>query len=130
MTYSLLSDFGNDHGRMRELFARYALRGAGLGLIALAALLTASLLTWHIDDPSFSYPGDGPAANILGRPGAAFADLAMQFLGFAAVALIFPLVIVGWGLFRLALPRYPLRQALSWLGGTLLLAAALACRNG
>jgi DNA segregation ATPase FtsK/SpoIIIE, S-DNA-T family len=127
MTYSLLSDLAPDQSRMRDFFSRYALRGAGLVLIALAALLIASLVTWHIDDPSFSYPGEGAAQNILGRPGAAFADLAMQFLGFAVVALVFPLALLGWTLFRLALPRRPFRQMLAWLGGILLLAAALAC---
>src|SRR5262249_14870190 len=62
-----------------------------------------------------------------GRPGAAFADLAMQFFGFAVAAVVFPLGLWGWNLFRLYRPRRPVRQALAWIGGILTFAAALAC---
>ncbi len=95
--------------------------------MALSAALLASLITWHVDDPSLSYAVDGPARNILGRPGAAFADLAMQFFGFAVVGIVFPLALLGWNLFRLHLPRRPLRQLVLWLLGTLTLSTALAC---
>ena len=64
--------------------------------------MLASLVTWHVDDPSFSYAIDGPAHNLLGRPGAAFADLAMQFFGFAVVGIVFPLALSGWNLFACA----------------------------
>ena len=37
-----------------------------------------SLITWHADDPSFSYSADAQVAHFLGFPGAAFADLAMD----------------------------------------------------
>ena len=46
----------------------------------------------------------------------------MQFFGFAVVGIVFPLALLGWNLFRLRLPRRPIRQALAWLGGALLLA--------
>jgi DNA segregation ATPase FtsK/SpoIIIE, S-DNA-T family len=127
MTYGILSDSSYAASRLRDLLVRCALRAAGLGLIVLAALFTASLLTWHIDDPSFSYVTDLPARNLLGRPGAAFADLAMQFFGFAVVAVVFPVALVGWNVFRLRPPRHPFRQSLFWVGGVLLLSAALAC---
>ncbi|MGH6922229.1 MAG: DNA translocase FtsK 4TM domain-containing protein [Propylenella sp.] len=128
MAYGTLSDdFRPIETRLRDFAARHALRLCGLAVIALTAALLASLVTWHVDDPSFSYVTDGPVRNILGWPGAAFADLAMQFLGFAVVGLLFPLAILGWNLFRLRLPRRAIRQSLAWLGGVIMLATALSC---
>ena len=51
----------------------------------------------------------------------------MQFLGLGAIGFVLPMAIVGWNLFRLRVPRRPLRQALAWLAGMLSLSAALAC---
>ena len=127
MTYGILSDSSYEPSRLRDWLARCAYRGAGLGMIVMAGFLTASLLTWHIDDPSFSYVTDTPARNLLGWPGAAFADLAMQFFGFAVVAVVFPVVLVGWSVVRLRPLDHPIRRLLSWFGGVFLLAAALAC---
>ena len=127
MAYGSLSEYDPIESRLRDFAARHALRACGLAIMALAAALLASLITWHVDDPSFSYVAAGPARNILGWPGAAFADLAMQFLGFAVVGLIFPLLILAWNLFRLCLPRRASRQLLAWLGGVLLLATAFSC---
>ena len=95
--------------------------------MVVAAALLISLVTWHVDDPSFSYPVDAPARNLLGRPGAAFADLAMQFFGFAVVGIVFPLGFWGWNLFRLRRPRRAIHQSLLWVAGTLTLSAAFAC---
>jgi S-DNA-T family DNA segregation ATPase FtsK/SpoIIIE len=126
MAYSL-SDYPPLESRLRDFAARHALRATGLAVLVLSAAFFASLMTWHVDDPSFSYVTDGPVQNILGWPGAAFADLAMQFFGFAVVGLVFPLAIFGWNLFRLCLPRHPVRQVFAWLGGAMLFAAALSC---
>jgi S-DNA-T family DNA segregation ATPase FtsK/SpoIIIE len=127
MAYSTFSDHHPIESRLRDFAARHALRIGGLAVMVLAAALLASLVTWHVDDPSFSYVADKPARNILGWPGAAFADLAMQFLGFAVVGFIFPLAVLGWNLFRLRLPRRMIRQFFAWLAGALLLAAAFSC---
>ncbi len=127
MTYDTFDDSHAADSRLRDFLGRHAWRLGGMALIALTACMLASLVTWHVDDPSFSYSIDGPAKNILGRPGAAFADLAMQFFGVAIVGVVFPLAFCGWNLFRLRLPRRPIRQALAWLAGALLLATALSC---
>ena len=127
MTYDILSNHVPADGRLRDFLGRHAWRLGGLALITLTGAMIASLITWRVDDPSFSYAIEGQAQNILGRQGAAFADLAMQFLGLATVGIVFPLVIVGWNLLRLRLPRRPLHQLGAWLGGTLLLATALSC---
>jgi S-DNA-T family DNA segregation ATPase FtsK/SpoIIIE len=80
-----------------------------------------------VDDPSLSYPSAGPAENLLGIPGAIFADLAMQLLGLGALGFVFPMACMGWALLRLRLPRRAIRQLGAWLLGSVLLAAALAC---
>ncbi len=95
--------------------------------MTLTALLLVSLITWHVDDPSYSYPIDAPAKNLLGGPGAAFADLAMQFFGFAVIGIVFPLGYWGWSILRLRRPRRPIHQSLLWLAGLLTLSTALAC---
>lgn len=127
MTYNTFDDSHIADSRVRDFLGRHAWRLAGLGVIAISLAMTASLITWRVDDPSFSYAIDGPAQNILGRPGAAFADLAMQFFGLAIVGIVFPLMLTGWNLLRLRLPRRPVRQLAAWLGGAVLLATALSC---
>ncbi len=127
MTYALLRDGFAAQGRAHEFLGRYAWRLGGAAAMALAAALLVALMTWHVDDPSFSYVVDGPAHNLLGRPGAAFADLAMQLLGFAVVGIVFPLALWGWNLFRLRRPRRLIRQLVMWLVGALLLSTGFAC---
>ncbi len=126
MTYGTL-EMSPAESRIREAALRQAHRAGGVALMLTAAAMIAALVTWNVDDPSFSYAAERPVENMLGAPGAAFADLAMQFLGLAVVGLVFPLAIFGWNLFRLRLPRRALWQAPAWIGGMLLLSAALAC---
>src|SRR6266545_2174254 len=127
MSYVTVTEIASDESRLRVVLVRQALRTAGLAAMLLAGALAASLVTWNVDDPSFSYAAESPVHNLLGRPGAIFADLAMQFFGLAVVGLLFPFALFGWSLFRLRLPRWPLRQLLAWLGGAVLLSGALAC---
>lgn len=56
-----------------------ALLGFALFLGLVAAI--AALATWNVADPSFSYATSRAPTNILGYPGAVFADLSMQFSG-------------------------------------------------
>jgi DNA segregation ATPase FtsK/SpoIIIE, S-DNA-T family len=84
--------------RLREL--------GGLTLIALSVLLALALATWSVQDPSLSHATTKPVHNVLGKSGAIAADLLMQVLGVAAIALILPVAIWGW---RLATHR-PLRR--------------------
>jgi S-DNA-T family DNA segregation ATPase FtsK/SpoIIIE len=67
----------------------------GLSLLALSALVTAALMTWSVQDPSFSYRPSGPIHNVIGYPGAIGADLLMQTLGLRSTTLI--LSIAVWG---------------------------------
>jgi S-DNA-T family DNA segregation ATPase FtsK/SpoIIIE len=127
MTYDTLNDHVPADGRLRDFIGRHAWRLAGLALLMLTGALIASLVSWRVDDPSFSYAIDGPADNLLGRPGAAFADLAMQFFGLAVLGLVLPLALTALNLFRLRRPRRLLRQLAAWLIGAVLLATALSC---
>src|SRR5262245_63066323 len=101
--------------RMREL--------GGLALIALSILLALALATWSVQDPSLSHATTKPVHNVLGQSGAIVADLLMQVLGVATLALILPIAVWGW---RLATHR-PLnrerRRLVFWILGVLLAAA-------
>jgi S-DNA-T family DNA segregation ATPase FtsK/SpoIIIE len=96
--------------RLREI--------CGLVLIAAAVLVMASLATWSVKDPSFSYATGAPVHNLLGAHGAVAADLLMQLFGLAAIALVLRT--------HRRLDRMRLRLAL-WSGGALLTAGFLAC---
>ncbi len=68
----------------------------GLVLLVLVALAFASLATWSVNDPSLSYATKSAPGNMVGYPGAVFADLVMQFLGLAAALALIPPAIWGW----------------------------------
>jgi S-DNA-T family DNA segregation ATPase FtsK/SpoIIIE len=113
-------------GMLRRIARRNIAGAVGLGTIALAAAVAASLATWTVDDPSFSHATDHAARNVLGVPGAIVADLMMQFLGLAATLFLVPPVIWAWRLL-FNLPARSGRIAfIAWIVGFLAAAAALA----
>ncbi|CAA7622851.1 DNA translocase FtsK [Magnetospirillum sp. LM-5] len=84
---------------------RLAARLGGLGLIVIAGLIAAALVTADPRDPSFNNAVDGPVRNALGRVGASVADLLGQLVGLAAwVAVAVALI---WGLRTLIRARAP-----------------------
>ncbi len=106
---------------------RQALALVGFGIFFALALAVAALATWNVADPSFSYATDNAPNNILGFPGAAFADLMMQFLGLASLVALLP--VLAFALALIAGRKYdrvPARLA-AWGGGTLLASATLGC---
>lgn len=79
----------------------------GLALIAAAAALALTLLTYDPSDPSLNTArGGGGINNLLDYPGAVAADLALQTLGLAA-ALAVP-VLGAWGVRLLRKQGVPL----------------------
>ena len=66
----------------------------------LAALVAAcaALVTWSVADPSLNHAASTPIHNLLGRPGAVLADVAMQFFGLACVVALIPPAHWGWRL--------------------------------
>ncbi len=86
----------------------------GLAWIAAALALALSLASYHRTDPSFNRATGETVHNLLGRPGAHFADLALQSFGLASLLVVGAFAL--WGL-RVALHREP---AILWLRLTLL----------
>ena len=81
-----------------RLFAvRRAAEIIGLTLITGTGALALALLTWSVRDPSLNHATDGPVRNLLGAPGAITADLFMQMLGLASLALLAPLAMCRAG---------------------------------
>ncbi|MGH6959921.1 MAG: DNA translocase FtsK 4TM domain-containing protein, partial [Dongiaceae bacterium] len=83
-----MSDFANQIGRMtllppgaRDFLRRRLIEAGGCCLIALGVVYWAALMSFHRTDPSLNNATDSSALNLLGRPGAILADLALQSLG-------------------------------------------------
>ena len=68
----------------------------GLCLLTLAFLLLLTHLTYNSADPSFNTIGSSEATNLLGSIGAAVADISLQGLGLANIAVI--IVLGAWGI--------------------------------
>src|SRR5512143_1704958 len=81
---------------IRDALARRLRELAGLSLISLSGVAAAALMTWSVQDPSFSHATSRPIHNIAGYPGAISADLLMQILGLGAIMLILPVAVWGW----------------------------------
>lgn len=81
---------------LREMLARRLRELMGLAMIGAAGAAAAALMTWSVQDPSFSNATSRTIRNVLGYPGAIGADLAMQIFGLGSVMLILPLAAWGW----------------------------------
>src|SRR5882724_880074 len=111
-----MSDFTNQIGRMtllpsgaRDFLRRRLIEAGGCALIALGVVYWAALMSFHRTDPSLNNATDSRALNLLGRPGAILADLALQSLGLAGFILSIVLIVWGWRVMRLR------RQGRWWL---------------
>ncbi|MGZ5822254.1 MAG: DNA translocase FtsK 4TM domain-containing protein, partial [Croceibacterium sp.] len=99
----------------------------GVTLLALAGIASLALATWSVQDPSLSHATNAPVRNTLGLMGAISADLMMQLLGVATVALLFPLAAWGWRLLtHRTLDRERSRLVL-WVVATLAAAGFASC---
>jgi S-DNA-T family DNA segregation ATPase FtsK/SpoIIIE len=105
--------------RMREL--------GGVALIVLTAALAAALASWSVQDPSLSHATSAPVRNLLGVPGAIAADLLMQVVGVAALALILPMAVWGWRLVTHRPLDHERLRLILWSAGTLAAAAFASC---
>jgi S-DNA-T family DNA segregation ATPase FtsK/SpoIIIE len=111
-----MSDLANQIGRMtilppgaRDFLRRRFIEALGFCLIALGVVYWAALMSFHRTDPSLNNATDSHALNLLGRPGAILADLALQSLGLAGFVLSIVLIVWGWRVMRLQ------RQGRWWL---------------
>ncbi|WP_375404680.1 DNA translocase FtsK 4TM domain-containing protein, partial [uncultured Sphingomonas sp.] len=82
-------------GLWRETVKAGAVRSgalvASVALFLLAVLAALALASYAPSDPAINTAGGGPARNLIGLPGAWFADLALTVFG-PAVALLLPVV--------------------------------------
>jgi S-DNA-T family DNA segregation ATPase FtsK/SpoIIIE len=112
---------------IREMLARRLRELAGLGLIGVAGVAAAALMTWSVQDPSFSHATSRAIRNVIGYPGAIGADLLMQILGLGAIMLILPIAVWGW---RMMTHRHFDREALRigcWVLCTILASGFASC---
>src|ERR1700748_2995155 len=112
---------------IREALARRLREMAGLGLITLAGVAGAALMTWSVQDPSLSHATSRAIRNLVGYPGAIGADLLMQILGLGAIMLLLPIAVWGW---RMLTHRPFDREALRlgcWILCTVIAAGFASC---
>jgi S-DNA-T family DNA segregation ATPase FtsK/SpoIIIE len=111
---------------LRRFVRNRLLELSGLALIGASGIAAVCLASWRADDPSFNHATDAAPQNLLGWPGAAFADELMQGLGLAAIPLtVIPL---GWAFTLLGHSPLgqPLRRLLSWPLASVAIAGFLA----
>jgi len=100
--------------------ARARTRAAGLALSVAGVFALIAVFSHDPMDPSLNAATAGPAANLLGGPGAVAADLILQTLGWSGAAAA--LALIAWGLILVV--RGPRRRGV-WLGLFRLTAGAL-----
>jgi S-DNA-T family DNA segregation ATPase FtsK/SpoIIIE len=82
-------------GGFTNFVQRRLLEGLGIVLVLAGLAYLLALLTANGTDPSFNRASDQSVANVLGGPGAVFADFVLQGLGLAA--LVPPAALLAWG---------------------------------
>jgi S-DNA-T family DNA segregation ATPase FtsK/SpoIIIE len=119
------ADFFSDE--LRAALRRRVHEIIGAALLLVAGIAAVALATWSVQDPSLSHATNAPVRNMLGLPGAISADLMMQLLGIATVALLFPVAAWGWRLLtHRTLDRERTRLVL-WVFGALAAAGFASC---
>ncbi|MCV0428187.1 MAG: DNA translocase FtsK [Roseibium sp.] len=111
---------------LKRFMRRNLVGAAGLGVIAIAAMLAASLATWSVSDPSLNHATGAPVRNALGAPGAVIADILMQSIGLATAVFLIPLVLWGWRLLAGHALGIGRKRLVYWVIGSGLAAGALA----
>jgi S-DNA-T family DNA segregation ATPase FtsK/SpoIIIE len=112
---------------IREALARRLREIAGLGLLALCGVAATALMTWSVQDPSFSHATSRAIRNVVGYPGAIGADLLMQILGLGSTMLILPIAVWGWRMLtHRAFDREALRAG-CWILSTVISAGFFSC---
>ncbi|MGH6880224.1 MAG: DNA translocase FtsK 4TM domain-containing protein, partial [Hypericibacter sp.] len=84
----------------RPFLRRRAVELGGLLLLALAAVLLLSLLSYNANDPSLNTATGSSVRNLMGYPGSVIADLLLQALGIASLMLVLVPSVWGWRVLR------------------------------
>lgn len=119
-----LADFLSE--RWVRLLKHSKRRLIGLLLIALAFIIGLALGSWSVADPSFNHDTTSAPQNLLGLPGASFADMTIQFFGLAAF--LFVVLPLYWGARMAAGYQVPGKKwrLPMWLIALLVLSTAIA----
>ena len=95
-----LATGGDWQGRLGRMGRRGGAMLGALAILAAALLAAFALASYHPTDPALNTAAAGPAANVLGLPGAWLADLMFSLFGLPAALLLLPLVVVALRLWR------------------------------
>ena len=120
------TDEGTVPQSVRRFFKNRMLEVLGLGLLVLLFVLTITLATWSVSDPSWNNAVNGTPANYLGYPGAVVADQLIQYFGLAVLLLIAIPVVWAMGLFGHQVTRKPFKRGLFFILSIVLLASSLS----
>ncbi len=120
-----------DNGKHRSGLSVFIWRQAssilGVTLFGGLVLAVVALSTWSVSDPSLSYATSGEPVNLMGYPGAVFADIAMQFFGLGAVVALLPVLALSLALIlRRPITKLP-QRGVAWFAGSVLSSTALSC---
>ncbi|WP_245417971.1 DNA translocase FtsK [Cohaesibacter celericrescens] len=107
----------NKDGALRQALRRNTYAAMGLLGLLVCTAIAASLITWHVADPSLSNATELNPRNILGLPGAMISDLLIQGFGLGCAFLLIPPVVWLWRLTRLQPMRMSRQKIMAWLGG-------------
>ena len=113
-------------GRFEAGLKRMARRAAGAWLFALALAGWLSLATWSLHDPSLNHATRAAPENLLAYWGAVTADISIQSIGLAAIALFLPLAAWGWHIALAQIPSHAKLRLAAWPIGVMLLAGGLS----
>src|SRR5690606_14891059 len=118
---------GSTRAMLAAVVVRQALALAGFAVFLGLGLVVVALATWNIAGLRFSSATVNEPTNLPGSPGAAIADLMMQFFGLASLVALLPVLACALALISgREFNRVPARLA-AWGGGTLLASASLGC---
>jgi len=105
---------------LKRFLRRRAVEILGLILAAVALVAILAVATHNPADPSWNRATSGPVANLLGMPGAVFADLAMQTVGpIVLLVLLTPFCLAIRIVAHRPAGRHRVRIALAIAGGLL-----------
>ncbi|WP_406855573.1 DNA translocase FtsK 4TM domain-containing protein [Alsobacter sp. KACC 23698] len=113
------SNFDHLSEALREFMWRRAAELTGLAFLASAGACAIALVSWSVQDPSLNHAINGPVRNLLGRPGAIVADVLMQIMGLAAIAVLAPPALAGVRLLSGKRLRRGRMRVLLWVAGSL-----------
>ena len=113
-------------GVLRQALRRNVFAATGLLGLLICAAIAASLVTWHVADPSLSNATELNPRNVLGMPGAIISDMMIQAFGLGSAFLLLPPVLWFWRLVRLRPMGASRKKAVAWLFGLALIAIAFS----